>query len=1343
LHPNVDHPRRAGVSAFGFGGTNFHAVLEAYDNDTVASLPPASRDWPAELLAWSAADRAGLLRDLDHLADRIAAGARPRLPELAHTVASRFETPAKVPTLAIVATSHADLAAKLSLAQSAIRGGSPAMADPRGVYFEERPAFAGQPVAFIFPGQGSQTVGMLRELAIHFAEVRRAYEEFDAAILALGHEPIGPRIFPPPAFDEAARRRQNEALQATEIAQPAIGAASVGLLRLLAKAGVVPAMTAGHSYGELVALHAAGALDTLNLARLSVCRGLLLRDAAGDQPGAMAALQTGSENLPDLVGEEPGILIVNFNGPLQTVIAGPREAIEGVLERARARQVRGRFLPVACAFHTPRMEPAREPIFHLAIEALTVAPSIPVFSNIDGLIHPRDFEAIAGRLAEHVTGPVRFAEMIMAMHEQGARAFVEVGPSGLLAPLITAILGNRHHLAIACDQRGKPSFAGFLHALARLAVAGFPVRLASFIQGRAETILDLENLPEGDGSPPPSSSTWMVNGSRARPISAAEPKRLGQAALRPAPACSQPVSCKDPSVKIPVRKPQAYDQMGNGKAPDVAASTPVNPGRNAAAASDQSPLGSGRVLEAFQETMCKFLEVQRATMMAYLTEKRRRPADNQGDHPAALASRQRSVSESFSSTNNETPAAAGEAAQRSGSRSDAAHRPVSTAGPGETRAPLPSGYEAISKTLLDIVRERTGYPPDILRLDLDLEADLGIDSIKRVEILGKLREAFPQLGTASDSEAMERLASARTLAAVIDRVEQAISRLGVSSARTACGSAPASAEPGTARGTRNGKFQGGIHRLILEAVDAPLADAEAGLMTGGTVLITEDDRGVAKVIAGALRSRGWQAALIGGRDSRLDWTSPASVDKEIQEARRDGAIAGLVHLSPLRRDGLPEIDAEGWANRMMPEVRGFFLLTKAIGGDLERAAASGGACLIATTAMGGRFASTAKSQVDFFPGQGAVSGMIKTIAREWPAVRTRVIDLNFNDKTPRLAELVLAEVLHDDVWSEVGYSGIRRIRLRAVPAPLSSKGDQDELSLSPSEPVLVTGGARGITSLVAAELARRWQPTLLLIGTTPPSEGSDDAELEKLNKASDLKAVLFDRLRRGGRSVLPRELEQAYRALQRAREVRRNLERLRALGSRVEYARVDVRDFARLKVVVGGWRRRFGEPTGLVHGAGVIRDKLILNKSQDSFNRVLDTKFGGALNVARLVHPESLRFSVFFSSIAGRFGNRGQSDYAAANEALNKLAIWLDHRWPGRVVAPIWGPWSGIGMVSELEHHLGSRGLGMITPEVGVAALLNELLRGRKGEVEVVLAGDLGTLDAPLEPTPRVREALR
>ena len=496
LHADGNHPRRAGVSAFGFGGTNFHAVLEAYEGDPVEGPLPATRDWPAELLAWSAPDRAGLLRHLNRLAEQLSAGARPPLRDLAHTLSNRLATVVTGPALAIVASSHADLITKLGLAREAIGGGSASAGRPPRSLLCGTARVRGPEGRVRFPGARVTNAwecsatwrSSSRTSAMPSRNLTRRCSE-------LGDAPIGPRIFPPPAFDEAARRRQAEALRATEVAQPAIGAASVGVLRLLARFGVQPDMSAGHSYGELVALHAAGVLDTRGLAHLSAYRGKLLRDAAGDRPGAMAALLSGPEEVSELVGKTSTVSIVNFNGPHQTVIAGPREAIDAVLERARARRVQGRVLPVACAFHTPLMEPAREPLARHASEVLQQQPSCPVFSNIDALIHPPDPQAIAGRLGDHVTSPVRFAQMIQAMHDQGARLFIEVGPAGLLTPLIESILRDRPHLAVRlrharqAQPRRLPARAG---AAGRGRAAG-AVRAAHAGPVRAVT---------GSGKPP-------------------------------------------------------------------------------------------------------------------------------------------------------------------------------------------------------------------------------------------------------------------------------------------------------------------------------------------------------------------------------------------------------------------------------------------------------------------------------------------------------------------------------------------------------------------------------------------------------------------------------------------------------------------------------------------------------------------------------------------------------------------------------------------------------------------------------------------------------------------------
>jgi NAD(P)-dependent dehydrogenase (short-subunit alcohol dehydrogenase family) len=388
--------------------------------------------------------------------------------------------------------------------------------------------------------------------------------------------------------------------------------------------------------------------------------------------------------------------------------------------------------------------------------------------------------------------------------------------------------------------------------------------------------------------------------------------------------------------------------------------------------------------------------------------------------------------------------------------------------------------------------------------------------------------------------------------------------------------------------------------------------------------------------------------------------------------------------------------------------------------------------LIAATAMGGAFASGGEPPAAFFAGHGGLAGLLKTLAREWPGVRTRCVDLDPNADAEVLAAHLVHEVLADDARSEVGYLNGRRMALGHLDAPLSRSSDAKS-ALAPGEPLLVTGGARGITAAVVAELAQRWRPTLLLIGTSPLPPDAEDASTAGRSGAPELKATLLDRLRKEGSPVGPADVERRYRALLREREIRANLRAFHAAGARVEYAQVDVRDTPALSRALSLWEKQFGPPVGLIHGAGVIQDKLICDKTPESFDHVMSTKLSGALSLARLVRPEALRFAAFFSSVAGRFGNRGQGDYAAASEALNKLAIWLDRRWPCRVVSLLWGPWSGIGMVSDLEAHLGRRGLGMIPPEVGRSKLADELLYGRKGDVEVIIAGDLGPLAEPIE----------
>ena len=253
---------------------------------------------------------------------------------------------------------------------------------------------------------------------------------------------------------------------------------------------------------------------------------------------------------------------------------------------------------------------------------------------------------------------------------------------------------------------------------------------------------------------------------------------------------------------------------------------------------------------------------------------------------------------------------------------------------------------------------------------------------------------------------------------------------------------------------------------------------------------------------------------------------------------------------------------------------------------------------------------------------------------------------------------------------------------------------------------------------MALELARRYQLNLVLVGSSPaPVE--EPADTATLTTPAEIKAALMKRVETGSK---PAAVEAAYKRLLKDREIRGNLEAIRATGAKVEYRAVDVRDAAAFGGLIDELNAA-GGIAGVVHGAGVIEDKLLRDKTPESFDRVFGTKVDSALTLARKLDPERLKFFSLFASITSRYGNRGQSDYAAANEVLSKLACDLDRKWPGRVVSIAWGPWSEVGMVADLEKHLVARGLKLIEPAVGAGFAVDEVIYGTKGEPEVVVAG--------------------
>lgn len=260
-------------------------------------------------------------------------------------------------------------------------------------------------------------------------------------------------------------------------------------------------------------------------------------------------------------------------------------------------------------------------------------------------------------------------------------------------------------------------------------------------------------------------------------------------------------------------------------------------------------------------------------------------------------------------------------------------------------------------------------------------------------------------------------------------------------------------------------------------------------------------------------------------------------------------------------------------------------------------------------------------------------------------------------------------------------------------------------------------------------LADRYRPYLVLVGRSPLPLEEAGATVGIDDKA-ELRRVLTAQLRAQGQRVTPVLVDAALAQLRKQREIRRNLAALQDAGCQLEYHSIDVRDSGAFAALIDDLYMRLGRIDGVLHGAGIISDKLIASKPLAAFDAVFDTKVVPALVLAHKLRWDAVRFVVFFSSVAGRFGNVGQADYSAANEVLNKLAGQLGFAYPTlHALAINWGPWD-VGMVSDdLRRLYAARGIQPIAPAAGQRHFIEALERG-KDQPEIVISSSVAQIAA-------------
>ncbi|OJF81051.1 type I polyketide synthase [Nocardia seriolae] len=1379
--------RRAAASAMGFGGTNFHLVLEEADGvrgELLHRVPRAH--------VWHAADVAGLIEAVRGSEGGDGGG----IPE----------DHARVGFVSL----DADAAAELRdlVVDELTRNPEAAQWDhPEGVYFRAA-ALPGRKAGALFAGQGSQDVDMGAAAALNNPPVGAAFDAANAAFAGAATR-LGPVVFPPPAFHEDTRAEQEIALRRTEFAQPAIGALSAGQFRVLSEFGFRAEGYLGHSFGELTALWASGAITDADFYTLARARGAAMTVPEGVEAGTMVAVGAAREDVEHALEGVEDVWICNHNAPDQVVVGGGTAAIAAVTGRFTEKGWITRPLPVSGAFHTPYVGHAVE-AFGAAVARVTIgAPDAPVYADTRDASYGNDPEANRTTLTAQLGNPVEFHAALTAMRADGCTVFVEFGPKQVLTSLARRTFGDD---IITIPTDSGPIGNGDLtlkRAAVRLAVLGFDIRGLNrhcapepSAPARKPAMTVKISAPEYVPESRRAAHTAALNDGYRVNVAAASTTgttslengaaTTGLAALATGGPDSLTIDHADkrkPAASVSRSAPRFAGNGGVGHGPSVTVTSLDSSGRsdrptppsdleNSVTAEPQYRIPAPDVLDSalvqhlhtHRHYLDGQLELARdlagALRHGHVDEMLVRAIEAVKDHglaiseshsragdvvaqlaaleggngqarptpvyvepdsvltaPAAVApgsamravgavpslpaaavvgsvapAREIVVAPSAESSVPGNGFAAGPAGVTStpegatGTAANATTEEVSSALGVTGVAAASEGVlsaDAVRQALREVVAEKTGYPVEMVDTGMDLEADLGVDSIKRVQVIGALQERFPELPVLGP----EQLGTLRTLEQIVgELVGGDVHPKGEAAAETP--------------------------RHVVELVEVAAVDSAVDpyRAAGHALLMCLDESGETDcdALEELLLGRSWTVRRVSGADA-VGGSGP--VDLCV-------VVAGIATEWRRAQDILTE--AILVAGQVLPRLRaadaraGFATITRLDGhlgfrGDAEPVAAL----------------------------LGGLGGLVKTLAAEQPTLFCRALDIDPGMPPRRLAEVVLEELC--DVALDTLEVGIDAAGVRRTPVPsrhaaartadiVRAGTDFGPALLTAVDTLLVTGGARGVTATCVLELARHSACRFVLLGRT---ELTEDPEWAATVADSDLKPAAVRAL--AGTGLTPREIDRTCANIRAVREIRATLAEL---GDRAVYLAVDATDETALAQALAPWRADAEGPreatsliTGVVHGAGVLADSLIPDKTAESIGRVLGPKLAGlAAVLAAVGEPRHL---ILFTSVAGLFGNTGQADYAAANEALGRFAVSWGARDPERRVTALdWGAWDGGMVTAALREHFAARGVPLLDPAAGAAAFAAQFGAARREE-PILLVGAataLSTGDSPVVP---------
>ena len=612
--------------------------------------------------------------------------------------------------------------------------------------------------------------------------------------------------------------------------------------------------------------------------------------------------------------------------------------------------------------------------------------------------------------------------------------------------------------------------------------------------------------------------------------------------------------------------------------------------------------------------------------------------------------------------------------------------------------------EGFTRSVLAVVGENTGYPAEMLELDMELETELGVDRIKLIEMFRVLREQYPTLRDIDHTE----LTELRTLEDLVVYTRKLV---------------PFEESPRTEARPQESPVEGSISQSFARLKHLPAPDfLEFNLPDNHICLLTDDGTSATVELAESLMGGGWKVVVLSFPTSLIRERLPLSqgihritledlsevhLEETLQNISSDfGPIGGFIHMNPPH-----ELDP---SDGILPSEAGktlllhVFLSAKHLKASLTQTNPPGRRFFVTVARMNGTLG---VGEGEFNIVDGGLFGLTKTLNLEWESVFCRAIDLSPDLDTDQVVSTIWAE-LHDPDRRivETGYGSQGRVTL--VPEALDmAPPSQDHCGIDSSSVFLVSGGARGVTAECVVRLASKCHGKYILLGRSTFTGEEPEWARDCFDEA-ELRKRGMDVLNSQGEKPTPMKVQELLKPVLANREITRTLTAIREAGGEAEYVSVDVTDAEALQQVAP-ITERFGPITGIIHGAGVLADKMIEKKTIDDLEAVYSTKVKGLEALLSCVDTDKLKYLILFSSAAGFFGNPGQSDYAIANEILNKTAHKFKHKHPDcHVVSFNWGPWDG-GMVTDsLKRMFTERGIQVIPVDGGAQVFVDRLTIG-------------------------------